>query len=199
MLLDKMTSLDKSSRHALYAALLIVSGLAMYAQIVSPHVDRLQAVQHYEPVIDKMIGKQADIKNMLVDRRKVLEDLKEQFREVSYTVFDPNQVETLFGNLEELAEQFACSISKMDLSTDKTQIIVGAETDPSYVESLETTLTVLGEYSQLSLFVDCLQHQERQIWLTALDIEMTKDQERILKCDITINLYVLQKKMEAGL
>ncbi len=199
MLLDKMTNLDKSSRNVLYAALLIILGLAMYAQIVSPHVNRLQAVQHYEPVIDKMIGKQVDIKSVLVNRRKVLEGLREEFNEVSYTVFDPNQVETLFGSLEQLAEQFECSIAKMDLSADKRDIIVGEETDPSYIESVETTLTVLGEYSQLSLFVDCLQHQERQIWLTALNIELTKGQERILKCDITINLYVLQKKTEAGL
>jgi len=199
VLLDKMTNLDKSSRNVLYAALLIILGLAMYAQIVSPHVNRLQAVQHYEPVIDKMIGKQVDIKSVLVNRRKVLEGLREEFNEVSYTVFDPNQVETLFGSLEQLAEQFECSIAKMDLSADKRDIIVGEETDPSYIESVETTLTVLGEYSQLSLFVDCLQHQERQIWLTALNIELTKGQERILKCDITINLYVLQKKTEAGL
>jgi hypothetical protein len=194
-----MTNLDKSSRNAVYAALLIISGIAMYAQIVSPHVNRLQAVQNYEPVIDQMIGKQADIKSVLVGRRKVLEDLTEQFNEVSYTVFDPNQMKKFFGSLEQLAEQFECSIAKMDLSADKRAIIVGEATDPSRVESVETTLTVLGEYSQLSQFVDCLQHQERQIWITALDIETTKGQERILKCDITINLYVLQKKMEAGL
>ncbi|NQV31508.1 MAG: hypothetical protein HQ515_02385 [Phycisphaeraceae bacterium] len=82
----------------------------------------------------------------------------------------------------------------MDSSADKGQIIIGEASDPSYVESVEVTLAVLGEYSQLVLFIDSLQHQERQIWVTSVDIEMTNGQERVLKCDITIRLYVLQQQ-----
>jgi Tfp pilus assembly protein PilO len=99
-----------------------------------------------------------------------------------------------------LAEEFKCSIAKMDSSSDKAEIIIGEASDPSYVESVEMTLSVLGEYSQLTLFLDALQHQDRQIWVTSVDIEMMKDQERVLKCDITIRLYVLQQtKIEAAL
>jgi Tfp pilus assembly protein PilO len=81
----------------------------------------------------------------------------------------------------------------MDSSSDKAEIIIGEASDPSYVESVEMTLSVLGEYSQLTSFLDALQHQDRQIWVTSVDIEMMKDQERVLKCDITIRLYVLQQ------
>jgi len=198
VLIDRMTKLDKQSRLAVYAACVVISGVALYGQIVSPHVHYLMAVQSYEPAIDQMIGKQVEISNMLVGRRKILEDLQTQFDAVGYTVFNPEIVKEFFGSLEQLAEEFKCSIAKMDSSTDKGKVIIGEVTDASYVESIEMTLSVLGEYSQLTLFIDALQHQQRQVWLTSVDIEMLKDQERLLKCDISIKLYVLQQtKIEA--
>lgn len=194
MLIDRMTKLDRSSRYAMYAAVLVISSVAMYGQIVSAHVKYLKAVQTYEPTIDQMIDKQVDISEKLVGRRKVLEDLQMRFDAIDFTVFNPEKVKQFFGGLEQLAEEFQCSIAQMDSSADKGQIIIGEASDPSYVESVEVTLAVLGEYSQLVLFIDSLQHQERQIWVTSVDIEMTNGQERVLKCDITIRLYVLQQQ-----
>jgi len=194
VLIDRMTKLDRSSRYAMYAAVLVISSVAMYGQIVSAHVKYLKAVQTYEPTIDQMIDKQVDISEKLVGRRKVLEDLQMRFDAIDFTVFNPEKVKQFFGGLEQLAEEFQCSIAQMDSSADKGQIIIGEASDPSYVESVEVTLAVLGEYSQLVLFIDSLQHQERQIWVTSVDIEMTNGQERVLKCDITIRLYVLQQQ-----
>ncbi len=193
-----MTKLDKSSRYATYGAVLVISSVAMYGQIVSPHLQYLKAVQNYEPTIDQMIDKQVDISTKLVGRREVLEDLQMQFDAIDYTVFNPEKVKDFSGSLEQLAEEFKCSIAKMDSSSDKSEIIIGDVSDPSYVESVEMRLAVLGEYNQLILFIDALQHQGRQIWVTEVDIEKMKDQDRVLKCDITFKLYILQqKKIEA--
>jgi hypothetical protein len=112
VLIDKMTQLDKSSRYAVYAALLVISSVAMYGQIVSPHVQYLKAVQHYEPTIDQMIDKQVDISHKLVGRREMLEDLQTQFDTISFTVFNPEKVKEFSGGLEQLAEEFRCSIAK---------------------------------------------------------------------------------------
>ena len=49
MLIDHLTRLDKNSRNAVYVAMLIIAGIAMYGWIVSPHVKYLQAVQKYRP------------------------------------------------------------------------------------------------------------------------------------------------------
>jgi hypothetical protein len=193
VLIDQITKLDRSSRYAMYAAVLVISSVAMYGQIVSPHVQYLKAVNNYEPTIDRMISEQVDISNRLVGRRKTLEDLQTEFDAIDFTVFNPEKVKQFFGGLEQLAEEFKCSIAKMDSSSDKAEIIIGEASDPSYVESVEMTLSVLGEYSQLTLFLDALQHQDRQIWVTSVDIEMMNDQDRVLKCDITIRLYVLQQ------
>ncbi len=197
VLIDKMTELDKSSRYAVYAAVLVISGVAMYGHIVSPHVQYLKAVQNYEPTIDQMIDKQVDISQKLVGRRDMLEDLKTQFDTIGFTVFNPEKVKEFSGGLEQLAEEFTCSIAKMDSSADKGLVIIGEVSDPSYIESVEMTLAVLGEYSQLLSFIEAIQHQGRQIWVTHVDIEMMSDQERVLKCDITFKLYVLQHKNEA--
>ncbi|MCF7974376.1 MAG: hypothetical protein K9N55_11215 [Phycisphaerae bacterium] len=194
MLIDRMTQLDKSSRLAVYAACLVVCIVALYGAIVSPHLQYLQAVQNYEPAIDKMIEKQVDISNTLVGRKKVLEDVRQQFDVIGFTVFSAEQKKVFLASLETLAEEFTCSIAKMDSSSDKSQIVIGEISDPTYVQSVETTLSVLGEYNQLALFMDALQHQDHQVWLTSVDIEMMNNQERVLKCDITIKLLVLQEK-----
>lgn len=194
MLIDRMTTLDRPSRYVVYATCLIISGVLMYVYIASPHVGNLKAAQSYEPVLDQMIDEQVEISKKLVGRRKVLEDLSMEFDSIGFTLFSPDQVKEFSGGLEQLAEEFNCSIDRMDSSADKGQIIIGEATDPSYVESVEMTLAVLGEYSQLTLFIDALQHQERQIWLTSVDIEMIKDQERVLKCNIIVKLYVLQEQ-----
>jgi len=199
VLIDHMTRLDKTSRNALYVTLLVIAGVGMYGWIVSPHVKYLQAVQKYRPAIRKIIDKQQDIQDMLVSRRTVLETLKKEFNEVGNTIHTAEQMQQLFGELGARAEQYGCILAKTDLSTDEPKIIIGEASDPSYVESVTAALTALGDYGPLVAFVDCLQTQERKIWITSVDIELLKDamldeQEDVLKCDIALEIFVIQKK-----
>lgn len=203
MLIDHLTRLDKTSRNAVYVGLLIISGVAMYGWIVSPHVKYLQAVQKYRPAIQKIINTQTDIKEKLLGRRSVLERLKKQFNEVGNTIHSAEQAQQLFGELEGVAEQYGCSLAKMDLSTDEPEVIIGEATDRTYVESVKAGLTILGEYGSLVGLVDCLLTQERRIWINAIDIEVLKDemlqaQEGVLKCDIIVEIFVIQKQDVTG-
>ncbi len=199
MLVDHLTRLDKTSRNALYVTLLVIAGVGMYGWIVSPHVKYLQAVQKYRPAIEKIIDKQSDIKRKLVGRRSLLEKLKKQFNDTGTTIHTAEQMQQLFGELGGVAEQYGCSLAKVDLSTDDPEIIIGAESDPSYVESIKADLTVLGDFGPLVAYVDCLQTQERKIWINTLDIKVLKDamlqeQGSVLQCDLALEIFVLQKK-----
>jgi len=201
VLIDHLTRLDKTSRNALYVALVAIAGVAMYGWIVSPHVKYLQAVQKYRPAIKKIIDKQQDIKRMLVGRRTLLEKLKKQFNEVGNTIHTAEQVQQLFGELGTVAEQYGCSLAQIDRSMADPEIIIGEASDPTYVESVKAGLTMLGDYGPLVAFVDCLQTQERKIWISSIDIEVLKDemvteQDGVLKCDIVMEIYVIQKKKE---
>ena len=199
MIVDHLTRLDKTSRNALYVTLLVIAGVAMYGWIVSPHVKYLQAVQKYRPAIEKIIDKQSDIKRKLVGRRSLLEKLKLQFNDAGSTIHTAEQMQQLFGELGGVAEQYGCSLAKVDLSSDDPEIIIGAESDPSYVESIKADLTVLGDFAPLVAYVECLQTQERKIWINTLDIEVLKDemlqeQGSVLKCDLALEIFVMQKK-----
>jgi len=203
VLVDHLTRLDKTSRNALYVTMLVIAGVAMYGWIVSPHVKYLQAVQKYRPAIEIIIDKQTDIKRKLVGRRSLLEKLKQQFNDVGNTIHTPEQMQQLFGELSAVAEQYGCSLAKVERSTDDPKIIVGADTDLSYVESIKARLTVLGDFGPLVAYVACLQNQERKIWINSLDIEVLKDatlqdQDSALKCDIDLELFVMQKKEVAA-
>jgi hypothetical protein len=199
VLVDHLTRLDKTSRNALYVTLLVIAGVGMYSWIVSPHVKYLQAVQKYRPAIEKIIDKQSDIKRKLVGRRSLLEKLKKRFNDVGSTLHTTEQMQQLFGELGAVAEQYGCSLAKVDLSTDDPEVIIGAVSDPSYVESIKAGLTVLGDFAPLVAYVDCLQNQEHKIWINSLDIKVLKDamlqeQDSVLKCDIALEIFVMQKK-----
>ena len=203
MLISHLTRLDKNSRNALYAALLIIVAVGMYGWIVSPHVKYLQAVQKYHPAVEKIIDKQQDIKKMLVSRRTLLMRLKAEFDEVGSTIFSAEQVQQLFGELGTVAEQYGCSLAQIDLSSEDPEIIVGAAADPTYVQSIKAGLTLLGDYGPLLGFVNCLQNQDRKIWINSIDIERLEDEtgqekDGELKCDISLEIFVIQKKEVAS-
>lgn len=203
MLVDHLTRLDKTSRNALYVTMLVIAGVAMYGWIVSPHVKYLQAVQKYRPAIEKIIDKQSDIKRKLIGRRTLLEKLKKQFNDVGTITHTAEQMQQLFGELGAVAEQYGCSLAKVDLSTADPEIIIGTESDQSYVESIKAGLMVLGDFAPLVAYVDCLQSQERKIWINSLDIKVMKDamlqeQDTVLRCDIDLEIFVMQKKEVAA-
>ncbi len=199
MLIDHLTRLDKRSRNAVYLALLVIAGIAMYGWIVSPHVQYLQAVQKYRPAIDKIIDKQQDIRKTLVTRRVLLERLRKEFDAVSNTMHTAEQMQQLFGELGTVAEQYGCSLLQIDRSSHDPEVIIGEASDPTYVESVEAGLMLLGEYDSLVAFVDRLQTRERKVWISSIDIELPQDeilkeQDDVLKCDIVLEIYVIQKK-----
>ncbi len=199
MLIDHLTRLDKRSRNAVYLAVLVIAGIAMYGWIVSPHVQYLQAVQKYRPAVDKIIGKQQDIKKALVTRRVLLERLRREFDAVSNTMHTAEQMQQLFGELGTVAEQYGCSLARIDRSSHDPEVIIGEASDPTYVESVEAGLMLLGEYDSLVAFVDRLQTRERKVWISSIDIELPQDeilkeQGDVLKCDIVLEIYVIQKK-----
>jgi len=183
--------------------MLVIAGVAMYGWIVSPHVKYLQAVQKYRPAIEKIIDKQSDIKRKLIGRRTLLEKLKKQFNDVGTITHTAEQMQQLFGELGAVAEQYGCSLAKVDLSTADPEIIIGTESDQSYVESIKAGLMVLGDFAPLVAYVDCLQSQERKIWINSLDIKVMKDamlqeQDTVLRCDIDLEIFVMQKKEVAA-
>ena len=57
MLTDNLAKLNRSSRNSIFAALIVIAGVAMYNWIVSPHVTYLYAAQKYDSAMDKIVEK----------------------------------------------------------------------------------------------------------------------------------------------
>ena len=200
MLIEHLTRLDKSSRRAVYVGLVFIAGVAMYGWIVSPHVEYLQAVQQYGPALDKIIRKQSDIQQTLASRQHLLEKLRVQFEQAGSTLCTAEQMQQLLGQFQTMAEQVGGSLAQMDLSTEEPEVVIGKRSDPAYVELFKAGLSVIGEYDSLVSFVEGLDNLDRQIYISSLDIELLKDarlseHECLLKCDMVIEVYVIQKEM----
>jgi hypothetical protein len=65
----------RSSKNAVFAALVAIGAITLYNQIVTPHVNYLRAAQRYESVIDELARKNQTINNNVTAKKKELEEL----------------------------------------------------------------------------------------------------------------------------
>ena len=65
MLVDSLGRLSDSSRRAVLAGLVIVSVVAFYGWVLSPHVNYLFAVQRYAPVAGTVANEKQEMSDSL--------------------------------------------------------------------------------------------------------------------------------------
>jgi predicted DNA binding protein len=94
----------RSSRNAVYAALVIIEAITLYNWIVIPHLSQLRAAQRYEIVIDELAKKNRIISNNATAKKKELEELQEKFNDVRIKLFEPVKAKEFFSDMQAMAE-----------------------------------------------------------------------------------------------
>jgi len=185
---------NRSSRQAVFAALVLIGAVAMYNWIVAPHVTYLLAVQTYEPVVDRVAHEKASLKNLLIGRRKMLEDLESQFSRMRQIVYTDEQARQLFGDLGAMAAEHKCTVTTVDSASDRPARIVGGDPKSLMVEPVDTSLTITGAYDGIMAFIGRLLAQPRKIWVRSLTMEPVGTDVKRLRCRIYMGIYVIQEK-----
>ena len=195
MTVDPLTKL-RSSAWALFAALVVIAGVAMYRWIVSPHMTYLMAVERYEPVVNQVIQEKRTLRDTLEARRQMLDQMKGQFEDLQHRLFSPEQAHTFFSDLERMARDCSCVIDEV---TRLDTVGSGEKSkDPVFIETLRAKLTIMGYYSGMVRFVQRLESHERKIWLDSLDMVVMQTQDSLLRCDLVITIYVFKDKEAAS-
>jgi hypothetical protein len=186
--------LGNSSRRALLAASVVIVGVALYNWIVAPHVTYLRAVQRYEPVVDRIAQEKASLKDLLISRKKRLADLELQFSQIRPFLYTYEQARQLLSDLEGMAVEYKCSITTVDLGSNRPTRIVGDEQESLLVEGVDTSVTITGSYDGIMAFIGRLQTQQRKIWVRTLTLELAGLETQKLRCRIDIGIYVIMEK-----
>jgi len=184
----------RSSKNAVFTALVIIEAIALYNQIVTPHVNYLRAAHRYESVVDELAKRSLIINNNVTAKKKELEELQEKFEHIRIKLFDPVKAKEFFSDIQAMAEQTNCVIYSLNFSpTDSV-----ADTDnlgvSSHITADRATLSAVGGYRDIVALINKLQGRSRQVWIDSISIEPISNSANQLKCDVMVTIYVIHDK-----
>jgi hypothetical protein len=194
MLIDNLTKMNRSSRRAVFAALVVIGAIAIYNWTVAPYTACLLAAQRYESAVGKIAEKNKAISNTVEAKKGKLQELRKQSDQLQNTLFAPDQVREFFSDLQMYAEKADCAVNSLKVidrqrsEKDKKPEIA---TD---VTAKSVELNVLGAYENIVNLIETLQGHTRKVWIDSLNMHAGDDGSDYPVCEIIITVYTIQDK-----
>lgn len=194
MLVKYLAKLNRSTRNATLASLIVIASLAMYNWIAAPHAAYLSTVQGYESVMSNLIKKNKLISNNVNIKRKKLQKLHEQSVQLQSTLFTSDKAGEFFSDLQAISEQTGCMVYSLNMISNTPNPKDKQLEDSSGVATKSAVLSVVGVYKNIARLIKRLQARPQKVWIDSikvLTIEYSSDRPR---CDITITTCVIADK-----
>lgn len=197
MLIDNLAKLNRSSRSAVFAALIVIAAIATYKRIVAPHATYLFAAQQYESVLGNVVKKNKVIHNTVKVKKKKLEESREQFARLKSTLFTPNEAKKFLSDLEVTAKETNCAVYSLNFGASKPVPENKQNKDASGISANRAMLVVIGVYDNIIRLMEKLQMRTQGVWIDSLKMKTLDGDFTRLKCDMTITIYTIQDKETA--
>jgi len=194
MLIDNFAKLNHSSRNVISAALVITVAVAAYGQIVAPHTTYLFAAQRYESVIGNVAEKNKAISDTVEDKKKQLQELREQLVQLQSELFTSDEVKEFFSDLQPICEQTGCTLYALNFITSESDRQDQQSEDASGIVAKSAVLSVIGEYENITKLVKRLQIRTQKVWISSVVMETISGDSPQIRCGITITVYTIQDK-----
>ena len=196
MLLKNQIKSIRPSKNVMFAAFVVIEAIALYNWIVTPHLNHLQAAQKYESVAHKLAKKNLIISTNVKIKRKKLEELQEKFEHIHIKLFDPVKAKEFFSDIQAMVEETNCIIYSLNFSPTDSAPDAGQSKVNSHITANRAILSVGGGYKDIVALINKLQGRSKQVWIDSIGIEPVSRNSDLLKCDITIAIYVIYSKRE---
>lgn len=187
---DNIKSIQ-SSKNVAFAAFVVIGTMIFYNHIIVPHVNYFHTTQKYAQAMDKIAKKTKTVHTITKLKKKQLEELRNDFKDIHTRLFNSVQAEEFFSDIQVIAEQADCTVYSLSFSAANTAI---EETDHSKITKNISTnpviLTVAGNYSNIVNLINSLQNRPKQVWIDSINIEAIDD-SGALRCELDIRIYVI--------
>ncbi len=199
MLLDNLTKLNRPSRNALSAALVIIAAIAIYNWVVAPHATYLFAAQQYESVVDSVAKKNTILSNTIKVKEKKLQELREQSAKLRHTLFTSDEAQDLLSDLRVICEKADCTVNSLNFVTSKPrQVTLGAAAGQaegaSDAVANNAVLSVSGVYGNIVELMEIIQERTQGVWIDSIEMTALEEDSAKLNCDIAITIYTIRDK-----
>ena len=192
MLIEDLAKLNRSSRNAVSAALVIIVAIALYNWTVAPHTNCLFAAHRYEAVIDNLAKESNVIRDKVKIKKKKLQELREQFTELQSILFAPDTATEFFSDLQPISEETGCVVYSLNFATGGP-VLKGEESENALgIVANTAMLSVVGMYGNVIKLVERLQARTQKVWIDSVRMEALGDNPVQLKCDMTVVIYTIE-------
>ncbi len=192
MLVKHLVKLNRSTRHAFSASLIVISLLAMYSWLVAPHVAYLSVVQGYESAMTNLVNKNNLINSKVKVKRKKLQELQEKSAQLQSTLFTSEKAREFFSDLQAISHQTGCMVQSLNMIKKNPKEYQSEDT--SGIVTSSAVLSVVGLYKDIPRLIQRLQARTQKVWIDSikiLTVEYNSDRPR---CDIVITICEIQDK-----
>ena len=196
MLPKRWTKRTCPPRNVFLASLVLIGAIAAYNWTVAPHRNYLLAARKYELAADKLEKKSHIIRKNVTNKKRQLKELRERFRQIRTTLFEPAEGEEFLSNIQTVSEKANCIVSSLKFSpTGLASGAVHSKTN-NYVTARRAMLSVLGKYKSIVALTNELQDRPEKVHLSSIEISSDRENPGYLRCDTTITIYIMHEKEE---
>jgi len=192
MLVKHLLKVNRSTRYAVSASLIVIALLAMYNWLVAPHAAYLSVAQGYESVTANLVNKNKIIGNQVKVKRKKLQELQEKSAQLQSTLFTPDKAREFFSDLQAISEQTGCMVQSLNMiknnPNDKESENI------SGIITKSAVLSVVGLYKDIPRLIQRLQARTQKVWIDSIKVMTVEYNSDRPRCDITITICEIQDK-----
>ena len=191
MLSETQINSLRSSKNVVFAAFVVIGTFALYNRIFIPHENYLQTAQAYLSATNKIVKKSGFIQTNVKLKKKKLKELQDKFGFIHIKLFDPTEAEEFFSDIQAMAEETNCIIYSLNFTpTNTVSEDDQAETSCNINENC-AAMNIAGNYKDILAMINKLQDRPKQVWVDSVSIEPVSNNPNLLKCDMTIRIYVI--------
>jgi hypothetical protein len=187
---------DYSKRNMLTVAMLLIGFVAMYNWFIAPQTRYLAAAQKYRNTIDSREKTGKLITTQMKLRRQKLDELTQKFELEKQVFFDIDQAKSFLSGIQSIAETNGCQVVNLKLSPSRE--ISVKDNNSINIHQYQADLNLLGGYGNIVKFLNTIQNKTAKVWIDTISVSMEQATGGYLSCNITLSIYTLKVKENAG-
>jgi len=194
MLIGKLIRPTTTSGNVVLIVLLLTGLIAVYQWFVLPHTSNLMAAQKYNAVTDDLEKKNEILIKTVVRKRENLKELKNKLNKIENMIFESNEAQEFFSDIQVIAEETNCAILSLNFSPINNAKKNDISKTSDQINANHAKLNITGSYRNIMELINRLQDRLKRVMMDFINISTINNSSGKLNCQLTITVFVKKGK-----
>ena len=191
MELENLAKVNRNSRCAFLATLILIAAAAIYNWLVAPHVGNVLAAQQYIDTLDAVTEKGEVLQKITVMKKKKLVELHEQMTKLQSLFFTDRQAKEFFNDLQTISLEQNCKLNSIVIDSKRPDSSLPKKQDLT-IRTYSIEMEVIGSYSEIVSLIKRLLERTQNVSINSLEMKTFEGDFSKIKCMMTLIIYTLQ-------